>query len=125
MRRALLAVAVALVAGFVLPSPGVAGPIVKRSDPSVAEFVTMAANAGDATTPVTTDAALRALERLGILLEDPDAELTQGTLVRIMGGLGHPATTREPGASADGAMIGSALRLIGSSPINPDRKSVV
>lgn len=119
MRRALLALAVALVAGIVLPSPGVAGPIVKRSGPSVAEFVTMAANAGDAATPVTTDAALRALERLGIFVDDPDAELTQGMLARIMGGLGHPASTREPAAAADTTMIGASLRLIGSSPLNP------
>ena len=119
MRRALLAMAVALVAGIVLPSPGVAGPDVKRSGQSVAEFVTMAANAGDAATPVTTDAALRALERLGVYVDDPDAELTQGMLARIMGGLGHPASTREPAATAGTAMIGTALRLIGSSPLNP------
>lgn len=119
MRRALLAVVVALVAGIVIPSPGVAGPVVKRSGPSVAEFVTMAANAGNAATPVTTDAALRALERLGIFVDDPDAALTQGMLARIMGGLGHPASTREPAATADSAMIGTALRLVGSSPLNP------
>ncbi len=121
MRRALLAMAVALAAGLVFPSPGLAGPMVKRSGSTVGQFVTMAANAGGAATPVTTDEALHGLERLGIVVNDPEAALTQGMLVTIMYGLGLPTTTRDPGASAESSMIGAALGLVASSPINPLR----
>jgi hypothetical protein len=113
--------AVALAAGIVLPSPGIAGPIVTRGGSTVGQFVTMAANAGDAATPVTTDEALRGLERLGIVVDHPEAVLTQGMLVKIMDGLGLPATTRDPGASAESSMIGAALGLVASSPLNPLR----
>ncbi|HUD72939.1 MAG TPA: hypothetical protein VMQ62_13350 [Dongiaceae bacterium] len=121
MRRALLAMALALATGIVFPSPGLAGPIVKRGGSTVGQFVTMAANAGDAATPVTTDEALRGLERLGIVVHDPEATLTQGSLAKIMAALGHPATTRDPVASAESSMIGAALGLLGSSPFNPLR----
>lgn len=118
MRRALSVVAVALAASLI-PSLGVAGPTVKPAGPTVGEFVTMAANAGGVVTPVTTDAALRALERLGIAVSDPDAPLSQGMLARIMGGLGYQVVTHEPGAAADSGMTSAALGLVGSGGINP------
>jgi hypothetical protein len=113
--------AVALAAGIVVPSPGLAGPVVTRGGATVGQFVTMAANAGGAATPVATDEALRGLERLGIVVDHPDATLTQGMLVKIMDGLGLTATTRDPGASAESSMIGAALGLVASSPMNPLR----
>ncbi|HKQ96366.1 MAG TPA: hypothetical protein VJV75_00680 [Candidatus Polarisedimenticolia bacterium] len=88
--------------------------------PSVGEFVTMVANTG-AAEPVSTDEALRGLERLGIVVADPAAPLTQGALARIMGSLGYEVTTRDPGAAVESTMTGAALRLVGSGAINPLR----
>lgn len=121
MRRGFLVLAAALVAGVMIPAAGIAGPAVKHAGPTVGEFVTMAANAGEAVEPVSTDMALRNLARLGIVVSDPDAPLSQGTLARIMGGLGYQVTTREPSAVADGAMAGAALGMVGSSLLNPLR----
>ena len=121
MRRGTLVLAVVLAAGLLMPTAGAAGPVVQRAGPTVAEFVTMAANAGDAAEPVSTDAALDRLARLGVIVSDPDAPLSQEMLARIMGGLGHTAVTRDPASPADHTMAGVALGLVGSSPINPLR----
>lgn len=118
MRRGCFVLAVALVAGLLVPSTGVAAPPQKSAVPSIAEFVTMAANTG-AAEPVSTDEAMRGLERLGVVVADPAAPLTQGTLVRIMGGLGYQVTTRAPGAAVESTMTAAALRLVGSSALNP------
>jgi len=103
---------------MLMPTAGAAGPVVKRSGLTVAEFVTMAANVGDAAEPVSTDVALERLARLGVVVGDPDAPLSQEMLARIMGGLGHPAVTHDPASPADHTMAGVALGVVGFSAIN-------
>jgi hypothetical protein len=99
-----VAVTLLLVAADATEAGGLSGP-------TVGQFVTQVASQS-AGTPVTLDQAIKAMRRLGIVIKDPNAQLTQDMLSRILRVFGFRSETGAPGALADFGAANGALSLL-------------
>jgi hypothetical protein len=101
-----VAVALSLVAADALEAGG-------QSGPTVGQFVTQVVSQS-AGTPVTLDQAIKAMRRLGIVIKDPNAPLTQETLSRIMRVFGFRSEGSAPGSDVDSNLANGSLYLLGT-----------